>query len=67
MSPTIKRGTISPVDSLAPKARAISVTMIMAIPFIPALEKPITKAAVKAKIQVNVDISDCIDSSTFVV
>ena len=67
MSPTIKSGTISPVDSLAPKARAISVTMIMAMPLIPALETPITKDAVKAKTQEKVAISDCIDRSTFVV
>ena len=67
MSPTIKRGTIIPVDSLAPKAKAISVTMIMAMPLIPALETPITKAAVKARIQEKVDISDCIDNSTVVV
>ncbi len=48
MSPAINMGTIRPVDLLAPKAKAIKVTMIMAIPFIPDLETPITKAAVKA-------------------
>ena len=51
ISPTISRGTISPVDSLAPKARAIKVTMMIAIPLMPDLETPITNAAVKARIQ----------------
>ncbi len=44
-------GTIRPVDSLAPKASAIKVTVIIAIPLIPALETPITKEAVNAKNQ----------------
>ena len=43
-------GTIKPVDSRAPKARAIKVTVIIAMPLIPALETPRTNDAEKAKI-----------------
>ena len=57
ISPMISKGTIKPVDRFAPKARAIRVTMIMAIPFIPAFEIPNTMAAVKASAQAVVVIS----------
>lgn len=39
-------GTIKPVDSRAPNANAIKVTVTIAIPFIPAFEIPKTKDAV---------------------
>ena len=52
MSPTINKGTIRPVDSLAPKASAIRVTIIIPIPFIPAFEIPRITEAIKAIIQV---------------
>ena len=50
-------GTMSPVDSLAPKARAIKVTVIMAIPLIPAFDTPITNEAANAKSQEVIVIS----------
>jgi hypothetical protein len=46
-----------PVDSLAPKARAIRVTIIMAMPLMPLLEIPNTKEAVRAMIQDTIEIS----------
>ena len=48
---------MSPVDSLAPKARAIKVTVMMAIPLIPAFETPITNEAANAKSQEVIVIS----------
>ena len=49
---------MSPVDSLAPKARAIRVTIIMAMPFKPALEIPRITEAENANIQEVVVISN---------
>jgi hypothetical protein len=48
---------MSPVDSLAPKASAIRVTIIMAIPLSPALEIPRITEAENANIQDVVEIS----------
>jgi len=49
---------MSPVDSLAPKASAIKVTMITAIPLMPDLEIPKINEAIKAIIQEVVEISN---------
>ena len=53
-----------PVDSLAPKAKAIKVTCIMAIPLIPDLEIPKTKEAVRAMTHAVEVISTNIDCNT---
>ena len=58
------RGTTSPVDSLAPNARAMKVTLITAMPFIPALERPITNAAALASIHDVREISIVVNMST---
>lgn len=52
-----------PVDCLASKAIAIKVTLMIAIPLIPALDNPITKAAKKLRIHEVVLISDAIDKN----
>jgi len=57
-------GTIKPVDSFAPKANAISVTVIIVMPLIPAFANPKTKAAKKAIIQVEIEISEVMKSTT---
>lgn len=61
ISATTNKGTTSPVDSFAPNANAIKVTLIMAIPLIPAFESPMTNAAVKAIAHAIIDISDVVD------
>jgi len=52
-----------PVDSFAPNAKAIKVTIIIAIPLIPAFEIPNTTVAVNASTQAVVVISDAIDKN----
>ena len=47
-----------PVDSFASNAKAIRVTLTMAIPLIPALDRPITMAAVMASAQAVMVISE---------
>lgn len=60
ISPTINSGTTIPVDALALKARAIKVTLTMAIPFMPAFESPITNAAVKARAHAVIEMSNVV-------
>lgn len=55
---------MSPVDSFAPKTKAINVTIIMAIPFIPDLDMPITKAAVKAMTHAVIEMFDVMANVT---
>ena len=64
ISPTTNKGTTMPVDSFALKAKAIKVTFTTAIPLIPALDNPITMAAVKARTQAVVVISEASNSVT---
>ena len=45
MSPTMSKGSSSPVDDFAPKAIAMKVTIRIEVPFKPALEMPNSRAA----------------------
>ena len=56
-----------PVDCLAPNAKAIMVTFKTAIPLMPALDNPMIKVAIDAKIQAVGVISVVIDRSTWYV
>ncbi len=65
MSPTIRRGIINPVELLAPKARAINVTLKIDNPFNPDLESPIKKAAEPARIHEDKGKDDSINAYPF--